>query len=81
MIGGDNMEFYDDVSLENENSNIPVYIIDFTEEEILAREKNVEAFDIQMQDMESKELAKQSGLEKLKKLGLTEEEAKAVIGI
>ncbi len=75
------MEFYDDVSLENENSNIPVYIIDFTEEEILAREKNVEAFDIQMQDMESKELAKQSGLEKLKKLGLTEEEAKAVIGI
>lgn len=46
---------------------------DMTEEEILAKE-------LEQQMQEQAELAKQSGLEKLKALGLTEEEINAITG-
>jgi hypothetical protein len=64
-----------------EDSVVPVYLVPPTEEELRIQE----AMSLQMQEQrlaeESRELAKQSALVKLAKLGLTEEEARAIIGI
>jgi hypothetical protein len=56
-------------------------LVPLTEEEL----RTQEAMSLQMQEQrlaeESRELAKQSALAKLALLGLTEEEARAVIGL
>lgn len=63
------------------DSVVPVYLVPLTEEELNAREQ----WAIQEAQRESEEQAKidakQSALTKLALLGLTEEEAKAVIGM
>lgn len=50
-----------------------------SDEDILAERKRLE--DLYVQNLTDVDLLKQSAIEKLAKLGLTEEEAKAVIGI
>ena len=54
---------------------------ELTSEQILDQDKAQEAFLAQQAAMEAKEAAKVSAVAKLAKLGLTEDEAKAIVGI
>jgi uncharacterized protein YfaA (DUF2138 family) len=64
-----------------EDSVVPIYLVPPSEEELAEREQ----WAIEAADREAAEQAKldarESALAKLAKLGLTEEEAKAVIGL
>ena len=63
------------------DSVVPVYLVPLTEEELAEREQwAAEAAEHELAE-EAKIQAKESALAKLAKLGLTEEEARAVIGI
>ena len=63
------------------DSEIPIYLIPLTEEELVERNTLV-ADAIEREAAEQAKIdAKQSALSKLALLGLTEEEAKAVIGL
>ncbi len=55
--------------------------ITLTEEQELARAKDHEEFLVRQAEQEAKEAAKLSAVAKLAKLGLTEDEAKAIVGI
>lgn len=63
------------------DSFAPVYIVELNDKEKIQRENEVLAFELQQKIAIDKELAKESAMKKLAKLGLTPEEAKAVIGI
>lgn len=64
-----------------ENSSVPIYTAPISEEELLERAKwEQEAADLELA-REAKEAAKVSAVAKLAKLGLTEDEAKAIVGI
>lgn len=63
------------------NSVVPVYLVPLTKEEILERELLELSVEKRMQEEQDKNKSKLSALDKLAKLGLTEEEAKAIIGI
>jgi hypothetical protein len=63
------------------DSIVPVYLVPLTEKELAEREQwAIEAAEREAAD-KAKVSAKESALAKLAKLGLTEEEAKAVIGL
>lgn len=69
------------VEITPEDSVVPVYIIPLTDED-LEIHKQVEADELKRaEDAASREAAKESALKKLSKLGLTEDEAKAIIGV
>jgi hypothetical protein len=74
-------EFVVGEDITPEDSIVPVYLVPLTEEELAEREQ----WAIEAADREAAEQAKldarESALAKLAKLGLTEEEAKAVIGL
>jgi hypothetical protein len=76
-----NVEQDELVDVSSIDSVAPIYLVPLTEEEL----RTQEAMSLQMQEQrlaeESRELAKQSALAKLALLGLTEEEARAVIGL
>lgn len=59
----------------------PVYLLPLTEKEIAEREQWVIESEQQKQEQQAKEEARISALEKLAKLGLTEEEAQAIAGV
>lgn len=64
-----------------QDSVVPVYLVPLTEEELAEREQwAIEAAEREAAE-QSRVDAKQSALAKLALLGLTEEEAKAVIGL
>lgn len=63
------------------DSIVPVYLIPLTEEELAEREQWAIEEAERVAAEEAKIAAKQSALAKLAKLGLTEEEARAVIGL
>jgi len=73
------------IDITPEDSVVPIYLIALTEEEISEREAVLQQHEIERISAEEKEISRQasreSALAKLAKLGLTEEEAKAVIGI
>lgn len=64
-----------------EDSVVPVYRVELSEDEITTMQKAELEMIRQEEERLEKENARQSAIEKLSKLGLTEEEAKAVIGI
>lgn len=68
-----------------EGSVAPVYLVPLTEEEILQREEQYQKFLKQEQEEEAEKIKKEQDLEaaiqKLAKLGLTEDEAKAIAGV
>ena len=61
-----------------EDSVVPVYLVPLTSEEEAERESWVATAEAEAQ---AKESLHQSALAKLQKLGLTEDEAKAIVGI
>jgi len=64
-----------------EDSEIIVYRVPVPEDmQVEMNRLNAESNNVRLEE-EAKELAKQSALAKLAKLGLTEEEARAVIGL
>lgn len=82
----DNIELPDNAEdITPEDSVVPVYLIPLTDEEIAQREaENAEreaAETAKLEQEAAAESAKASALKKLAKLGLTQEEAKAVIGM
>ena len=64
-----------------EDSVIPVYLIPLTPEEEAERAQWAKDEQERQAAIQAKEDARQSALEKLAKLGLTEDEAKAIAGI
>lgn len=69
------------IDITPEDSVVPIYLIPLTPEEEAEREQwAIEAAEREAAE-EAKVSAKQSALAKLALLGLTEEEAKAVIGL
>jgi hypothetical protein len=62
-------------------SVVPIYLIPPTEEELAEREQLQLEAEQRAAEEQSKLDARESALAKLAKLGLTEEEAKAVIGL
>ena len=64
-----------------EDSVVPVYLVPLTEEELAEREQWAEEALQQEINEQAKLDAKASALLKLSALGLTEEEARAIIGI
>lgn len=64
-----------------EDSVVPVYLVPPTKEEVAEQKQRVLEDQERKQQEKAKEEAKASALVKLAKLGLTEEEAKAIIGI
>ena len=73
------------IDITPEDSVVPVYLIELTEEEIAEREASAAAAAQQEADrlaeIEAKEAAKASAIAKLAALGLTEEEAAAIAGV
>ena len=63
------------------NSVVPVYLVPPTETEIAEKEQLMLEDEQRKQEEQSREHIKISALEKLAKLGLTEEEAKAIVGL
>lgn len=68
-----------------EDSVVPVYLEPLSEEEVAKRKLEYEKF-LQLEQQEKdqqlkKEQAIQAAIEKLAKLGLTEEEARAIAGV
>jgi len=64
-----------------ENSIVPVYLVPLTEAEEAERAQWAQEALDRKAEQEARETAKESALAKLARLGLTEEEAKAVIGL
>ena len=74
-------EFVVGKDITPEDSIVPVYLVPLTEEQEAEREQwAIEAVERDVAE-QAKLDAKESALAKLAKLGLTEEEAKAIIGI
>jgi hypothetical protein len=73
------------IDITPEDSVVPVYLVELTEKEIAEREQLAVQEAERIENEERAELERkksiQSALEKLAKLGLTEEEAKAIIGL
>lgn len=69
------------IDITPEESVTPVYIVEETQESIDSRNNDL----LIIQELEEKENQKKndllSALEKLKQLGLTEQEAKAIVGV
>lgn len=63
------------------DSIVPIYLVPPTKEEIAEQETLVLINEQRKQEQQAKEDAKMSALEKLSSLGLTEEEAKAIVGL
>lgn len=63
------------------DSVVPVYLIPPTEEELAEREAWAAEAKQREAEKQARIAAKESAIAKLAKLGLTEEEAKAVIGL
>ena len=64
-----------------EESVSPIYLVPLTEEEILQRKEMQLEQDKRMQEELDKLKNKESAIAKLLKLGITEEEAKAIAGV
>lgn len=64
-----------------EESVVPIYLVPPTEEEVAERRTLGEESTQKMLEEEAKVVAKEAALAKLAKLGLTEEEARAVTGL
>lgn len=60
---------------------IEIIEVELTPEEIADRENLQRELDAKQAEFEAKEAAKVSAVAKLAKLGLTEDEAKAIVGI
>lgn len=75
----------DIIDITPEDSVVPVYIVPLTDEEIAERDamaQQAEQDRIALEESElAKQAAKESALVKLAALGLTEEEAKAIVGV
>ena len=73
------------IDITPEDSVVPVYLVELTEEEIAERESQAAEMAQQEADRiaaaEAKEAAKASAIAKLAALGLTEEEAAAIAGV
>lgn len=73
------------IDITPEDSVVPVYLVELTEEEIAEREAQAAEMAQQEADRiaaaEAKEAAKASAIAKLAALGLTEEEAAAIAGV
>lgn len=73
------------IDITPEDSIVPVYLVELTEEEIAEREAHAAEMAQQEADRiaaaEAKEAAKASAIAKLAALGLTEEEAAAIAGV
>lgn len=64
-----------------EDSIVPIFLSPPTKEEQLELEKIEKEENIKKALLEEKQLVRISAINKLSKLGLTEEEAKAIIGL
>lgn len=75
----------DIIDITPEDSVAPVYIVPLTDQEIAERNamaQQAEQDRVALEESElAKQAAKQSALIKLSALGLTEEEAKAIVGV
>lgn len=73
------------IDITPQDSVAKIFLVPITNEELLERQEIQNKIDKELEDNKNKELEqeliRQSAIEKLAKLGLTEEEAKAVIGI
>jgi hypothetical protein len=73
------------IDITPEDSVVPVYLVEPTEEEIAEREALAKQLSKEEADRvameEAKEAAKASAIAKLAALGLTEEEATAIAGV
>lgn len=69
------------INITPEDSVVPVYLLPLTEEEILDREAFAAQIAADMTAELQKAAAKESALIKLAALGLTEEEARAIVGV
>lgn len=69
------------VDITPEGSVTPIYLVELTQQELDERAQWEEEAQAATELEVAKEQAKQSALAKLALLGLTEEEAKAVIGL
>jgi hypothetical protein len=73
------------IDITPEDSVVPIYLVELTEEEVAEREQLAAQEAQRIKDQERAELERkeaiQSALDKLAKLGLTEEEAKAIAGV
>lgn len=63
------------------DSFIPVYLLPPTQEEIKEQEEWNKKEEKRISEEKNKEDAKIAALQKLSKIGLTEEEAKAIVGL
>jgi hypothetical protein len=64
-----------------EDSVVPIYLAEPTEESIADEAFRRAEFEAMTAELEAKNAVKQSALQKLSQLGLTEDEARAIIGI
>lgn len=64
-----------------EDSVVPIYLVPLTEEEELMYAELAKKEDEYQQSLIDAEKARQAAIDKLKKLGLTEQEIKAIISI
>lgn len=69
---------HEPIDITPEGSVVPIYLVPTTNEELAERLQQAEELAVIQKAQDD---AKQSALQKLSKLGLTEEEAKAIIGI
>ena len=74
-------EFIELIDVSEPGSIIPVYLVPLTEEEDAEKLRLFQEEESRLAQKEAEVQAKQSAIEKLAQLGLTIEEAKAVIGI
>lgn len=72
------LEFMDTTDITPEDSVVPVFLVPLSEEELEERR----LLDLALEEEKTKqEQLKNAALAKLQKLGLTEEEAKAIAGV
>lgn len=63
-----------------EDSIVPIYLVPLTEEEQTSRDEWNDYIISRDLEFEKKEIAKESALSKLEKLGITQEELSALLG-
>ena len=63
-----------------EDSIVPIYLVPLTDEEQISRDEWNDYIISRDLEFEKKEIAKESALSKLEKLGITQEELSALLG-
>jgi hypothetical protein len=69
------------IDITPEDSVAPIYLVPLTQEQIIEREAFAAQVESDLLSIQTAESVKLSAIAKLAALGLTEEEAKAIVGV